>query len=60
MAEDPKKVTADRKRIDVSQERECRYWSERFGVSPDELKAAVAAAGPMAEEVEAYLGKDAT
>lgn len=47
--------TQDRHRIDVSQEHECRYWSKKFGVSADELKAAVKQAGPMATDVEAHL-----
>jgi len=33
MANDPSKHAADRKRIDVSQDYECRYWSERFKVT---------------------------
>ena len=42
---------ADRKRIDISQDRECRYWSERFHVSPDELKRLVKKVGPMVDDV---------
>jgi len=45
----------DRNRIDVSQDWELRYWSEKFGCSHDELKAAVQAAGTYAEDVEKYL-----
>ena len=37
---------ADRKRIDVGQDYECRHWAEKFGVSPDELKRAVMKVGP--------------
>ena len=47
----------DRQRIDVSQEHECRYWSERFGISPERLRQAVKEAGPMVEAVRQYLGK---
>ena len=47
----------DRQRIDVSQEHECRYWSERFGVSPERLRQAVKEAGPMVEDVRNHLGK---
>jgi hypothetical protein len=57
MADDPTKTAADRKKIDVSQDYECRYWAEKFGVSPDELKAAATAAGPMADDIARYLGK---
>jgi hypothetical protein len=54
---DPNKTAEDRKRIDVSQEHECRYWSKKLGVSEDELKAAVTAAGPMSDDVARHLGK---
>lgn len=57
MADDPTKHAADRHRIDVSQDYECRYWSERFGVTPDELKGAVSRAGPMVEDVAHELGR---
>jgi Protein of unknown function (DUF3606) len=57
MVDDPSKRGADRLRINVSQEHECRYWAERFGVSPGELKAAVSRAGPMFEDVARELGK---
>jgi hypothetical protein len=45
----------DRSRIDVGQEHECRYWSEKFGVSAEQLKSAVQQVGPMAEDVEKHL-----
>ena len=54
---DPHKAAAYRKVIDASQEHECRYWSEQFGISSDELKQAVMIAGPMVEDVARYLGK---
>ena len=50
---------ADRKRIDVSQDYECRQWAEKFGVSPDALKRAVQKVGPMADDVARELGKAA-
>jgi hypothetical protein len=34
---------------------DCRWWSDRFGVSPRVLKAAVREVGPMAADVERYL-----
>jgi hypothetical protein len=42
----------DRTRINVNQEHELRYWTEKFGCTADELRAAVSAVGPMAEAVE--------
>lgn len=32
------KKRTDCKRINVNEEHECRYWAERFGVTPEELK----------------------
>ena len=49
--------TADRDRINVNEDYELRGWSEKFGVSKDELKAAVKEVGPMAKDVEAYFKK---
>jgi hypothetical protein len=57
MVDDPTKLHADGRRINVSQEHECRYWAEKFGVSPGELKVAVSKAGPMVEDVARALGK---
>jgi Protein of unknown function (DUF3606) len=57
MVDDPSKQHADRRRINVSQEHECRYWADRLGVSPGELKAAVSKAGPMVEDVARELGR---
>ena len=42
----------DRARINLSQEHEVRYWSEKFGCSADELRRIVEEVGPMAEAVE--------
>jgi hypothetical protein len=45
----------DRTRINVNEEYELRDWSKKFGVTPDELKAAVSAVGTNADAVEAHL-----
>lgn len=45
----------DRERINVHQEYELRDWSKSLGVSPEELKKAVAAVGDRAEKVRDYL-----
>ena len=50
-------IEQDRDRIDVSEEHECRYWTERLGVTYAVLKAAVLKAGPRASDVRKYLGK---
>ena len=50
----------DRKRINVNEDYELRDWSKKFGVSQDELKAAVKAVGASASAVEKHLkGKQA-
>ncbi|WP_244832526.1 DUF3606 domain-containing protein [Caballeronia sp. TF1N1] len=48
---------ADRSRINVHEDYELRYWSDKFGCTHDQLKAAVKAVGVMAVDVEAYLKK---
>lgn len=47
----------DRSRINIHEDYELQYWSEKFGVSRDELKKAVAAVGVSANDVEAFLRK---
>ena len=51
MPDDKTKTAQDRQRIDVSQDYELQYWSEKFGVSKDQLKAAVQKVGTMADDV---------
>ncbi|RZJ36129.1 MAG: DUF3606 domain-containing protein [Flavobacterium sp.] len=48
----------DRTRINTSEEYEVQYWSEKFGVSREELRDAVEAAGNQVEDVERYLGEE--
>ena len=58
MADDKTKTgTADDVRINVNEAYEVQYWSKKFGVTPDELRAAVAAVGPMVADVQKKLGK---
>jgi len=57
MSDDKSKTAADRRRIDVREDYECRYWSEKFGVSADDLKRVVGRVGPMADDVARALGK---
>jgi hypothetical protein len=47
----------DDARINVEQEHELNYWSEKFGVSREELRKAVQAAGPMVKDVRQRLNK---
>jgi hypothetical protein len=45
----------DRSRISLSEDYEVRDWAKKFGVTADELKAAVKAVGNDAKTVEAHL-----
>jgi hypothetical protein len=45
----------DRTRISLGEPYEVRDWSEKFGVSEDRLRAAVAKVGNMADDVEREL-----
>ena len=51
------KGSADRKRINTSEDHEVRYWSEKFGVSTDQLKAAVQKVGPWPTMLHVVLEK---
>lgn len=48
---------ADRSRINVHEPYELRDWSKKFGVTPEELRDAVRAVGPMVKDVAKYLGR---
>jgi hypothetical protein len=51
MSDDKSKTIADRKRINIHEDYELRYWSQKFGVSHDRLKAAVKRVGVMVDDV---------
>jgi hypothetical protein len=58
MADDLKKTgRQDDERINVEQDHELTYWSEKLGVSRDKLREAVAKAGPLVKNVERQLGR---
>lgn len=44
-------------RINVDQEHELSYWSEKLGVSRDELRKAVEDAGSMVKDVRRHLNR---
>jgi hypothetical protein len=44
-----------RQRIDIEDDDEIRNWCRAFSVTPTELKAAVAAVGTVAVDVERYI-----
>jgi hypothetical protein len=45
----------DRQRINVNQAFEVRDWANKFGVTAEELRKAVAAVGDRADKVEEHL-----
>lgn len=49
--------TQDRSRINVNEPWELQYWSKHFGVTEDQLRTAVQAAGTSVEAVGRHLGK---
>jgi Protein of unknown function (DUF3606) len=56
MADDLKQTGArDDERINVDQDHELSYWSEKLGVSRDKLRETVAKAGPMVKNVQREL-----
>jgi hypothetical protein len=56
MADDLKKAgRLDDSRININQEYEVSYWSEKLGVSADQLRSAVAKAGPLVKNVREHL-----
>ena len=57
MPDDKTKTAQDRRRIDLSQHYELRYWCAKFGVSEDRLHAAIQKVGTMADDVARELGK---
>ena len=50
-----KRGAQDRSRINVNEDHEVRYWTEKFGVSADALRNAVTTVGPSADAVEQHL-----
>lgn len=56
MSDKPKQCgERDGDRIDLSQDAECRYWSDKFGISPERLKEVVRQVGPMVTDVQRRL-----
>jgi hypothetical protein len=45
----------DDSRINISHDYEVSYWSEKLGVTADELRNAVAKAGPLVKDVREHL-----
>jgi Protein of unknown function (DUF3606) len=48
----------DDARINVEQDQELDYWSGKFGVTREEIRAAVKAVGPMVKDVGEQLARN--
>jgi hypothetical protein len=58
MADDLKNRGAqDRARVNVNEDHEVRYWTQKWGVSKEQLTAAVNKVGVSADAVARELGK---
>ena len=51
---------ADRSRINMQEDYEVRYWTQKWNVSREQLAAAVREVGVMAADVARRLGKPAS
>jgi hypothetical protein len=49
---------ADRLRINLNEDHEVRYWTEKWRVTREELAAAVREAGVMVKDVAKEFGKE--
>jgi hypothetical protein len=58
MSDDTSKTKGDRNRISLKEDYEVRYWTERLGVSREELARAVNEVGNSAEAVRKHLRSD--
>ncbi len=54
-----KRGMQDRDRININEDYEVQYWSQKFGVSKEQLASAVDAVGPMVVDIARRLGKAA-
>jgi hypothetical protein len=56
MSDDKNKTRPqDATRVNINEDYEVQYWTNKFGCSKEELVNAVNAVGTSAEKVEAYL-----
>jgi hypothetical protein len=52
-----KRGPQDAARVNVHEKWELDYWTEKLGVTEQQLKDAVQQVGPMAKDVRSHLGK---
>lgn len=51
------RTPADAQRVNVGEDYEVRYWTAKWHVTPEQLRAAVDKVGVMAKDVERELRK---
>jgi hypothetical protein len=49
------RTPADAQRVNVGEDDEVRYWTDKWNVTPQQLRAAVDKVGVMADDVEREL-----
>ena len=49
------RTPADAQRVNVGEDYEVRYWTDKWSVTPEQLRAAVDKVGVMADDVEREL-----
>lgn len=58
MADNPKnRGPQERAKVNMDQDHEVEYWTKKWGVSENQLRAVVKATGPSTDAVAKYLGK---
>jgi len=58
MSDDKSKTgSPDRDRINLTEDYEVQYWTKEFGITADELRAAVNTVGSTSKAVREHLGK---
>lgn len=55
MDDKSKRGPQDASRVNVNEDYEMDYWTERFNVSRDELRKAVSEVGPSVTAIEEFL-----
>lgn len=55
MAREQARAPRDRSVVCLAHELECRWWSDRFGVTAEALRAAVRQVGPMVADIERHF-----
>ena len=57
LAREQARAPGDRSVVCLAHEWECRWWSDRFGVTAEVLRAAVRQVGPMVADIERHFAK---